>query len=300
MNLLLLALLAITAAVAVRFLLGAFARRRATQLVDASVDFEAFGLPLDAEEEGWLERWLARAGFRDPSAPMLFIAATAGFAAIGLALIFALNRSGVLRGIHESLLTITGGLGEAFAVVAEWAPWIIMAVLVSMPLLVVRAARRNRVETIEQDLAPALELLATLAQAGLGFDAAMSRIQETETGQRPLSREFQIYQRDILGGISRLESLRRLARRIDVTSVSIFVSALIQAEQVGTSLSETLRIQADDLRDRRKLNALVRAQALPVKLAFPLMACFLPGIYFSTLGPVLSQLVDVVDAVMRR
>jgi pilus assembly protein TadC len=300
MNLLLLALLTIMAAVAVRFLRGAFARRRATQLVDASFDFEAFGLPLDAEEEGWLERWLARAGFRDPAAPMLFIAATAGLAAIGLALIFALNRSGVLRSIHESLLTITGGLGEAFAVVAEWAPWIIMAILVSVPLLVVRAARRERVEAVEQDLAPALELLATLAEAGLGFDAAMSRIQETETGQRPLSREFQVYQRDILGGISRLESLRRLARRIDVTSVSIFVSALIQAEQVGTSLSETLRIQADDLRDRRKLNALVRAQALPVKLAFPLMACFLPGIYFATLGPVLSQLVDVVDAVMRR
>jgi pilus assembly protein TadC len=166
--------------------------------------------------------------------------------------------------------------------------------------LIVRAARRKRMEALEQDLAPTLELLATLAEAGLGFDAAIGRIQESESGKRPLSQEFQIYQRDNLGGIPRLESLRKLARRTGSISVSIFVSALIQAEQVGASLAETLRSQADDLRDRRKLRALLLAQALPVKLVFPLMFCFLPGIFFSTLGPVLSQFVDIVDSVLKR
>jgi tight adherence protein C len=143
-------------------------------------------------------------------------------------------------------------------------------------------------------------LLATLAEAGLSFDSAIARIQESESGKRPLSQEFRIYQRDNLGGIPRLESLRRLAHRIDVASVSIFVAALIQAEQVGASLAETLRAQADDLRDRRKLHALLLAQALPVKLVFPLIFCFLPGIYYSVLGPVIAQFVDVVDSVLRR
>jgi pilus assembly protein TadC len=186
------------------------------------------------------------------------------------------------------------------ALVAQGAPYFIVVILAATPALIVRAARRKRVEAIEQDLAPTLELLATLAEAGLGFDAAIGRIQESESGTRPLSQEFQIYQRDNLGGIPRLESLRKLARRTDVVSVSIFVSALIQAEQVGASLAEILRTQADDLRDRRKLRALLLAQALPVKLVFPLMFCFLPGIFFSTLGPVISQFVDIADSILKR
>jgi tight adherence protein C len=73
-----------------------------------------------------------------------------------------------------------------------------------------------------------------------------------------------------------------------------------QAEQMGSSLAETLRSQSDDLRDRRKMRALLLAQALPVKLTFPLMFCFLPGIFYSTLGPVLAQLTEVVDSILRR
>ena len=156
-------------------------------------------------------------------------------------------------------------------------------------------------EAIEQDLPPTLELLATLAEAGPGFDAAIGRLTDPKGApRRPLFQEFEIYQRDVLGGINRFRALRLLAERARVTSVSIFISALIHAEDVGASVAETLRIQAVDLRDRRKLHALVLAQALPVKLTFPLIACFLPGIFFVVLGPVINQLVDVVDAVIQK
>ncbi len=129
---------------------------------------------------------------------------------------------------------------------------------------------------------------------------AIARIQDSESGSRPLGQEFQIYQRDNLGGIPRLESLRKLARRVNINSVSIFVSAMVQSELVGSGLAETLRAQSDDLRDQRKLRAILLAQALPVKLVFPLMFCFLPSLFFSTLGPVLAQFVDVADSVIRR
>jgi tight adherence protein C len=164
----------------------------------------------------------------------------------------------------------------------------------------VRSARRKRVEAIEQDLAPTLELLATLAEAGLGFDSAIARIMESESGLRPLGQEFRIYARDNLGGIPRLESLRKVARRVNVPSVSIFVSAMVQAEQVGASLAETLRVQSDDLRDRRKMHALILAQAPPVKLVFSLMFCFLPSLFYSTLGPVLAQFADLADSIIKR
>ena len=299
MNFVLLILAAVAAVAAVQLWIGARVRGRSADLVESAHPSQA-DVGTSPEWRGRIAEWLSKAGFRRVSAPSIFWAATAAGAAFGVAGVFLLNRTHAVEAMVETLESIPGGVGDTLAYVAVGAPYIIVLIFVLAPTMVVRAARRERVQAIEQDLALTLELLATLAEAGLGFDAAIARIQESESGARPLSQDLRIYQQDTLGGISRTESLRRLAARIDLNSVSIFVSALIQAEQVGASLSETLRRQADDLRDRRKLRALLLAQALPVKLAFPLMFCFLPGIFFSTLGPVLNQLVDVVDAVIRR
>jgi tight adherence protein C len=296
MEIVLLVLLLIAASVAVRFLARAAAIRRAGELI-ATLDTG----PVTNETQGRLATWLYRAGYRAPSAAAKFLAATAGGATLGLVLGLALTRTGVIGGMVDVLAGIPGAVGETLGFVAQVTPYILFVMLAMAPTLAVRAARRERVEAIEQDLPPTLELLATLAEAGLALDSAIVRIIESRTAQvRPLAQEFGIYQRDLLGGITRFQALRMLAGRVEVTSVSIFVSALIQAEQVGASLAETLRTQADDLRDRRKLQALVLAQALPVKLTFPLIACFLPGIFFVVLGPVLNQLVDVVDAVIQR
>lgn len=300
MYLLLFFLMIVVAVVlAVRLYLRAVVLRRTAYLVERA-ETEDFRAEDGVREGGWLVNWLASAGYRRPSARFIFITATAGIAALGLMLILLMNRLGVIDTMVATLSDIPGGMGDVLASVASTAPYFILTVCVLAPALVVRAARRSRVAAVEQDLAASLELFATLAEAGLGFDAGMARIQESEDVRRPLSQEFHIYQRDVLGGIPRVTALRNLAQRTGVTSVSIFVSALIQAEQVGASLAETLRTQADDLRDRRKLQALLLAQALPVKLVFPLMACFLPGIFFSTLGPVISQFVDVADSVLRK
>lgn len=283
---------------AVNLLRGATVRGRVMALVDSSVA-EPPGSLFIEQEESWLQKWLARAGYRSPEAASRFLAATAGSTAAGLLCLFVMKRLKVVEQMAATI-ELLPGLGESFVYVAYAAPYIILLICIIAPTLIVRGSRRTRVTAIEEDLALTLELLATLAEAGLAFDAALSRIQDSATAGRPLSEEFQIYQRDTLGGISRLAALRAMADRIDVVAVSIFVSALVQSEETGASLAETLRIQADELRDRRKLRALMLAQALPVKLAFPLIACFLPGIFFSTLGPVLSQLVDVVDSVVKR
>jgi tight adherence protein C len=296
MEIVLLVLLLLAASLAVRFLSRAAAIRRVGELI-ATPDTG----PVNDGSQGRLAAWLYRAGYRAPSAAAKFLAATAGGAALGLLLGFALTRLGVIAGMVNALAGIPGAVGETLGYVAEVTPYILFVMLAMAPTLAVRAARRERIAAIEQDLPPTLELLATLAEAGLALDSAIARITESRAVEaRPLSQEFGIYQRDLLGGITRFQALRMLAGRAEVTSVSIFVSALIQAEQVGASLAETLRTQANDLRDRRKLQALVLAQALPVKLTFPLIACFLPGIFFVVLGPVLNQLVDVVDAVIQR
>ena len=190
-------------------------------------------------------------------------------------------------------------VGDLLSPIAYMAPWTVFLILALLPWLVVRRARRQRVEQVEQDLPISLELLATLSEAGLGFDAALARVLDSLMEDRPLGREFRTYQSDLLAGRTRVESFRRLARRLDVSSVTILVSALVQAEQLGSGIAQALRRQADDLRDRRRERANAFAMALPVKRMFPLVVCFMPGLFVWTLGPFFVQLFKMADTFLK-
>ena len=201
--------------------------------------------------------------------------------------------------MEETVVLIPGGVGETFLPVVWVAPWIISIGLLCVPLLMVRAARRERVSTIEQDLPLAMELMATLSEAGLGFDSALIRILKTRLAGRPLAKELKVYQADLLAGRPRIESLRRLSGRIRLGSISILVSALVQAEQMGMGISKVLRMQADDIRARRRERAIAFANSLPVKRLFPLVICFLPGLFVWTLGPAFVQLFKLTETFTR-
>jgi tight adherence protein C len=247
--------------------------------------------------ERWLARWLSLAGFRRPSAPAIFVTATVVFAGVGL-VVGQFYRVTLVGSLVEMVASVPGGAGELLAAILKGGPWILLVVSVSVPALVVRAARRARVIAIEQDLPLVLELFATMGEAGLGFDAALSKVVRAREIDRPLIAEFLNFQLDLLAGIPRVQALRQLARRAEVTSLTSFTSSLVQAEQVGASMADTLRHQADDLRQRRREDALVQAQALPVKLVFPLVICFLPGIFVSTLAPVIYQMIQVAGSAL--
>ncbi|MSO81745.1 MAG: type II secretion system F family protein [Acidobacteria bacterium] len=257
----------------------------------------ATGFRSSARDTG-LARWLARAGYRRPNAQTLFISATAASVAAGL-VVSQIYRLIFFRPLLVAISNVPGSAGDMLALVLLGGPWILFAVTALAPALVVRTARRSRVRAIEQDLPLALELFATMAEAGLGFDAALDKIVRAQGSDRALVSEFVNFQHDMLAGMSRSQALRQLARRVDMASLTSFASALIQAEQIGASMAETLQYQAVDLRQRRRENALLRAQALPVKLVFPLVVCFLPGIFVSTLAPVLFQMVEVANGVLR-
>lgn len=244
---------------------------------------------------GRLARWLYLAGFRASSAPLLFIGATASCLGMGAVGATAASRFGLVDLMAQGFAYIPGGLGEGLASIAEAAPWILLANVALAPVLVVRAARRRRVREAEEDLPLLLELLASLAEGGLGFDAALATVLHAQPRPRTLAAELRTFQAELQVGVGRVQVLRRLAWRLDVPSVSTFVSALIHAEQVGAGLAETLRYQAGDLRNARRERVLLAAQALPVKLVFPLVLCFLPSVFITTLGPALYQLVKVLN-----
>jgi len=273
---------------------GARERARA-RLQDSAV--AASGRP--ADRIGGLRVWLLRAGYRRREAPVLFGLACAGalvLAALSLALWVG---EGIGAALAEGAVFVPGPAGALVALVLEAGPAILFLGLALAPWLRVRAARRARVESIEQDLPLTLELLATLGEAGHGFDAAVERLLASQPRQRDLARELRLYQRDVLGGRPRTEALRRLADRVDVPGVSVLVSALVQAEQVGSSLAGVLRIQAEDLRNHRRERALAQAEALEVKLVFPLVLCFLPGLFVAAAGPAFHQFFQLIDRIVR-
>lgn len=249
--------------------------------------------------KNFLTRWLYVSGFREPSATLIFLLLTMLCLSLGAGFVTLILWSGVATQFADLLRLIPGGVGEVFLPIAWISPWCGGLLLTTLPTLYVRSARRKRIQQIEQDLPLQLDLLATLAEAGLSFDSALDRILEAQTSGRPLAEDFRLFQVDILAGRARVEALRRLMQRVDVTWFSIFVSALMHAEQVGSSLASTLRTQADDLRMRRRERALAMAMAIPVKLLVPLIVCFLPGIMTAALGPVLYQIVQVLDSFLR-
>jgi len=266
------------------------ARQRFFDTDEASVAAET-----DLRDMHWIRRWLYRAGYRSPETVRQWWVATAVCTIVGLTVSVVFVFSGVQALMIRTVTLVPGGTGDVFLPMAYLAPWFLGITLSLLPWLVVRQRRRDRIQQIEHDLPLALELMATLSQAGLGFDAALSRVMETRLGFRPLGRELRSYQADIMAGRARSDCLRRFAWRADVHGVSILSSALVQADQVGMGIADVLRRQSEDLRSRRRERANMFAMGLATKRMFPLVICFLPGLFVWTLGPVFIQLIQMAD-----
>ncbi|MEQ8767921.1 MAG: type II secretion system F family protein [Planctomycetota bacterium] len=274
-------------------------RQRAVERLTQSPEETVAPLPgTDIRTLGFLQRWLSLAGYRSQLAGPIFIGWAIFATLAGLIVAYALTSTGILLQVEAGVRGTPGGLGNVFLPVITLAPWLTFLLLATAPIVVVRGRRRRRVEDIENDLPMTLELLATLGQAGLAFDSSIDKLLDSQNRNTPLNMELRMFQLELLAGVSRVQAFRRLADRIRVSTVSMFVSALVQAEQLGTGLASVLRQQADDLRNRRRERSLLLAQSLPVKLVFPLVICFLPGIFVGTLGPAFHQFFQMADTMI--
>ena len=185
------------------------------------------------------------------------------------------------------LITNKIGLGKAFlfALVAAALGWVV-------PETMMQSKAKHRGKEIQRDLPDILDLLTVSVEAGLGFDAALVKVVERKKG--PLADEFGTVLREIRVGKPRRDALRELSERVTVDDITSLVSAVIQADQLGVGISNILRIQAEQVRTKRRQEAEESAMKAPIKMLFPLVFFIFPTLFVVLLGPAIIQIAETL------
>ncbi len=152
-----------------------------------------------------------------------------------------------------------------------------------LPKFWVDRKAENRRQAIERSLPNALDLIVVSMEAGLALDAAVAKVVERTSG--PLAQEFGRTLREMQLGKSRRDALRDLASRCGIKDVTTLVNGIIQADQMGVSMAELMRTQADESRVVRRQRAEEKAHQASVKMVFPLILFILPSLLIVAVGP---------------
>ncbi|TLM78316.1 MAG: type II secretion system F family protein [Actinobacteria bacterium] len=217
-----------------------------------------------------------------------------------------LERAGRPRGVGIGRLATAkaaAALGTlaAFSAMAAFGGWRVgSAVLVTAAVTIVAffvpdwwldGAVGRRQHDVVLALPDMLDMLTVSVEAGLGFDAALSKLVRNSTG--PLPEEFGRVLQEVQAGASRKEALRAMGERVDVPELTAFTSSIIQADIFGVSIARVLRTQADELRLRRRQRAEELAQKAPVKMVVPLVLCILPSTLIVIGGPAVVRIMGL-------
>jgi len=169
----------------------------------------------------------------------------------------------------------------------------IIAVVVGFyfPQLWLDGEIKKRQTEVQKAMPDALDLLTVCVEAGLGFDAAMSNV--AEKWENELSIAFGRAIREIQLGKPRRDALKTMADRIDLPDMTSFVAAIIQSEQLGVSMSKILRIQADQMRMRRRQIAEEKAHQAPVVMLLPMVGFIFPSIFIVLMTPAILRMMKV-------
>ena len=221
------------------------------------------------KKESRLRASLIQAGYNAEDSVKMFIGIKTLCAVIFMVLFFLIGLRSNLIPSTRFLLSLAGlGFGSFF------------------PNLVLNHAIQKRQEQIAKSLAEAIDLLVISVEAGLGLNAALLRVgQDMGIRCKPISEEFGRVNQELRTGVSREKALRNLSQRNRVEDLRIFVGALILTDRLGTSIADTLRVQADSLRTRLRQKAEEQAAKAGIKMLFPLVFFILPALIIILMGP---------------
>lgn len=221
---------------------------------------------------GWLERQLVFAG-RPP-----------GWSVSGiLTWKVVLTTAGVAFGL---LFVLVGGPQPLKVLVAIVAT----ALLFFLPDVLIHSRAHDRQEAIKFALPDTLDQMTIAVEAGLGFDASMAKA--AQYGKGPLAEELIRVLQDMSIGRTRRDAFHELERRTSSEDLRRFSRAIIQADAYGVAVSDVLRIQAGEMRLKRRQRAEERAMQVTVKIVFPLVLCLLPALLIVVMAPGVIGIID--------
>ncbi|MCU1265796.1 MAG: hypothetical protein JWM21_2114 [Acidobacteria bacterium] len=235
-------------------------------------------LPPSASEAKKLQKQLMHAGYRQPSAAVIF-RAVHFVSMAGFPVLVAIGCAAAQRPMGSAMLWILFGFIIGFF----------------LPRYVLRRMINSRQLQIRWGLADALDLMVISIEAGLGLNAAMLRVASELKDVHPdVSEEFEMANLEIRVGRERDEALRNLAERTGVDDLRSLVAMLIQTDKFGTSITRAIRVFSDSLRTKRRQRAEQAAQKAAVKLLIPLALFLFPTLFIAILGPAAINLMDTL------
>lgn len=159
-----------------------------------------------------------------------------------------------------------------------------------LPQYYLQVLAQKRKDDIQDNLPDVLDLMTVSVEAGLGFDAALVKVTEKIKGV--ISQEFTRVLQEIKMGKPRRDALRDLGNRSGVDDLIAFVGSIIQADQLGVSIGNVLRLQSEQMRLKRRQRAEEKAMKAPIKMLIPLILFIFPTIFIVVLGPAVLQIMD--------
>lgn len=166
------------------------------------------------------------------------------------------------------------------------------AIALLAPNLFLSTMASTRQEAIRLQVPDALDLLAVCIEAGLSFDAALLKVSEKIEG--PFIDELLIVYREIQMGVPRNDALKRLSEATEISELKTFISALIQANQLGIPINNVMAVQSQQLRETRKQQAKEKGAKAPTKMLIPMVGLIFPVLFIILMGPVVLQIMDTL------
>jgi tight adherence protein C len=254
-------------------------RRQGTAVADFMKPLAKFA-PGSDKNTNALRQHLMQAGYfsRDAVAPyfgvrvFLAVMLPAGFLIMAPLIVPAMDASGLVMWAAG-----LGGLG------------------IYLPKVWVDRRVRLRRQAMQEGFPDALDMMVVCVEAGLGLDAAFARVAEQMAKPHPIvAQHFALVSTELRAGASRIDALRNMAKRIGLDEINSFVTVLVQSEQLGSSIAQTLRNYSYEMRQSRMLRAEEKAHRLPVLLSIPLVLLILPCMVTAVMLPGLIMIVRTV------
>jgi tight adherence protein C len=265
--------------------LGSMQARNLEELELQQPFFERTVRPLAARLSGSVQR-ITSQSFAQKTARRLAMAGNPADLSVtdwlGMKAVFALIGAGIgtllalLIGLPIVVMLAVGGLGLGIGYIG--------------PEFWLGRRVSGRQKQIIRMIPDSLDLLTISVRAGLGFDAALAKVVEKVKG--PLSDEFRRALAEVRVGKTRRDALRDIIPRTEVGPLTNFIGAIIQAEQLGVSISKVLQVQSEQLRIERRQRAEEMAAKAPIKMLFPLVGCIFPSLFIVILGPAIILIVQ--------